>query len=280
LEAKKERDFQLAVWCAMNTSETLGVAMIDNPVWAWSPGGGIKLDPGAYELSTLAARLLQTQEDCSPLPVDPWALSMKAPFHQLWRDATPLADQERVSLLEELQLLLQALTAARDRIPECFAWIRSRTKVIIPLRKLNGQHSSSSSASGLPGAVFLTLHNQIQALEALVHESAHQHLFIAEAAGPLVDPSHTTLYVSPLRDDPRPLRGVLLACHALAYMAAFYSEALNASIAPARILETHLRETRQKFDAAQSILLANRENFTMDGQDLVGHTVEVGRYSA
>jgi HEXXH motif-containing protein len=128
--------------------------------------------------------------------------------------------------------------------------------------------------------VFLTLHNELQAIEALVHESAHQHLFMAEATSALVDPRHTSVYKSPLRDDPRPLRGVLLACHALAYIAAFYTDALNGSVSAARRVEVHLSATRKKLTEALDILLANRQHLTAEGYDFLDHTVEVERYSA
>ena len=128
--------------------------------------------------------------------------------------------------------------------------------------------------------MFLTLHNELQAIEALVHESAHQHLFMAETAGALVDPRHTAIYKSPLRDDPRPLRGVLLACHALAYIAAYYTDALQASLSAARRLESHISETRHKLHDALKILLANRQYLTAHGGDFLDRTMEVERYSA
>ncbi|MER9427308.1 HEXXH motif-containing putative peptide modification protein [Mesorhizobium sp. M0408] len=278
-EAKLQRDFQLAVWCAINTSEALGVATLDRPVWAWSPGGGMRLEAGAHDLTALAATL-RTQQDQSPLTVDPWARSMKVPFHQLWRDVTPFGAKEEDKLKAELQLLLRALTAADQYLPECLAWVRSRTQVIVPLRKVSGEHASSSSASTLPGVVFLTLHNELQAIEALVHETAHQHLFMAETAGPLVDPRHTSNYKSPLRDDPRPLRGILLACHALAYIAAYYTDALHASISAASRLEAQISANRHKLTDALDILVANRQHLTVDGRDFLDRTVEVERYSA
>jgi HEXXH motif-containing protein len=205
---------------------------------------------------------------------------MKVSFHQLWRDVTPFGAEEEARLKTELRLLLRALTVAEQYLPNCIAWVRSRTQVIIPLRKLSGEHSSSSSASNLPGVVFLTLHNELQAIEALVHEGAHQHLFVAEATSALVDPRHTSVYKSPLRDDPRPLRGVLLACHALAYIAAFYTDALNASMAAADRLEARIGATRQKLTDALDILLANRRHLTVHGCDFVDRTVKVERYSA
>lgn len=280
LEAKLQRDFQLAVWIAINTHEPLGVATLGNPVWAWSPGGGMRLEPGAYDLATLAATL-RKQPNFSPITVDPWGRSTKVSLQQLWRDATPFGAEEQANLKTELKLLIRSLTAAEQYLSECFAWVRCRTQVVVPLRQLSGQDVSNSSTSAdLPGVVFLTLHNELQVIEALVHESAHQHLFMAETFGALVDPRHTALYKSPLRDDPRPLRGVLLAGHALAYIAAFYTDALNASIAPASLLKAHIGETRQQMDAALDILLANRQYLTAEGCEFVDRTVEVASYNA
>jgi HEXXH motif-containing protein len=61
-------------------------------------------------------------------------------------------------------------------------------------------------------------------LESIVHESAHLHLYMALAQEPLIDPDHDGHYKSPLRPDPRPLRGILLAYHALAYIAALFAD--------------------------------------------------------
>ena len=279
LESKLHRDFQLAVWTALNTSEALGTVTLDKPIWAWAPAGGVKLEQGVHNLVDLAATL-RKPENYSPITVDPWAQSIKMSFHQLWRDATPFGVEEETSFKAELKLLLRALTAAEHYLEDCFAWIRSRTQVVIPLRHLNRQHSSSSSVSDLPGVVFLTIHNELQAIEALVHESAHQHLFMAEAATALVDPRHTALHKSPLRDDPRPLRGVLLAFHALAYIAAFYTDALGASISPVRCIEARIRATREKLIGARELLLANRQHLTVEGCEFFDRTMNVERYSA
>jgi hypothetical protein len=276
LEAKLQRDFQLAVWVALNTQEPLGGATLGSPAWAWSAGGGIRLEPGVYDLATLAATL-RKQPNSSPITVDQWGRATKMSFHQLWGGARSFeADEE-----SELTLITQALKVAHECLPECFTWVHSRTQVVIPLRRLNGrQANNSSTSSDLPGVVFLTLVTQLQIIEALVHESAHLHLLMAEKSGALVDPLHTGRYSSPLRDDPRPLRGILLAGHALAYIAAYYVDALNASLAPANILEAEIMQTRQHLDATLSTLLANRQHLTAKGCDFVDATTEVAGYSA
>jgi hypothetical protein len=290
LEAKPQRDFQLAVWIAINTHEPLGGATLDSPVWAWSPSGGLRLEPGTYDLATVAATL-RKQPNHSPITVDQWGQATNVPLHHLWGGARTIKADEQ----KELLLLTQALTVAQQHLPECFAWAHSRTQVVIPLRGLSGEDANNSSTSSdlpgvvvhnsetypdLPGVVFLTLHSELQIIEALVHESAHLHLFMAERSGALVDPRHTACYKSPLRADPRPLRGILLAGHALAYIAAYYTDALHASIAPRAPLEAMIARTRQRMDAALDILLANRQYITAHGSDFVDATTEVAQYSA
>jgi hypothetical protein len=276
-EAKLQRDFQLAIWIAINTQEALGGVTLGIPVWAWSQGGGIRLEPGAYDLATLAATL-RKQPNCSPVAVDPWGRATNVSIHQLWGGAGLFGAEEQ----EDLTLLTRTLTVAEQYLPECFAWMHSRTQVAMPLRRVNGQHSNNSSTSSddLPGVVFLTLHTELQIIEALVHETAHQHLFMAETSGALIDPSHRGRYESPLRDDLRPLRGILLAGHALAYIAAFYTDALDASIAAADFLNAKIARNRQEMDAALGVLLANRRYLTAEGCDFVDDTMEVARYSA
>lgn len=50
--------------------------------------------------------------------------------------------------------------------------------------------------------------------EAMVHEFQHNKLNAALASGPLLHNAFAPLYASPVRPDPRPLHGVLLAAHA------------------------------------------------------------------
>lgn len=276
---KLQSDFQLVVWLALNTGEQLGVAYLEEPTWVWSPGGSTRLAAGHHDLSALAVRLGGSQGG-SPVAIDAWGHTTNVQFHQLWRDLTPFGPPEQETLKTDLMLLCRALGAAEKHLPSCFQWAISRTKVVVPMRRISGEHSSSSSASDLPGVVFLTLHHEVQTLDAFVHESAHQHLFMAESAGALVDPSHTALYKSPLRNDPRPLRGILLAWHALAYIAAYYADALAASLAAAAGLAKNLEETRRKLADAQSILLANRAHLTRYGREFVDQTADLARYSA
>ena len=65
----------------------------------------------------------------------------------------------------------------------------------------------------------------------LVHESSHQHFFLAKHLGPIDDGSDKNQYFSPMVNDNRPLEKMLLAYHALINMGSLYRamKGLNAT---------------------------------------------------
>lgn len=273
--AKPQRDFQMAVWIALNIRDPVGRVTLSEPMHAWSPDGGARVSSGDHDLAQLAEGLCGGRADI-PVPLDPWSDSTKVPYHQLWRDKQPLTDDDRSELQADLRICLSSILRLKEAMPACLDWVCSRTKVIVPLRKVNGAHSSSSSSPELRGVVFLTLHHHVQALEALVHETAHQHLFMAEGGGPLVSPRHGDLYKSPLRSDPRPLRGILLAAHALAYMRTYYREAVEAELSDRPRLTAQLDEIASQYADARETLVGSYGNFTPAGRAFVDLTLAVG----
>jgi len=279
LENRLQRDFQLAIWAAAHTDTAFGPITVPEPLWAWGPDGGYPVAPGTYDVDALGERTLSSASP-GALALDVWARSINVSFIQLWRDAETYEAAHQADLRGELKLFLRASTAMEKRLVDCFDWVAAAVQVVVPLRQTSGEHSASSSSTQLPGTVFLTLQSELQIVEALVHESAHQHLYTAEAESPLVDPSHTATYPSPLRSDPRPLRGVLLAFHALAYIAASYFDALEQRLVATTILERQLQEVRTQLQEAEHIILANRRYLTKAGESFVERTVYVGQYSA
>jgi HEXXH motif-containing protein len=84
------------------------------------------------------------------------------------------------------------------------------------------KHLSASYAEAL-GAIYLTLHPQpITMMEALIHEFQHNKLNALAQLDPLLHNAWHPLYSSPVRPDPRPLMGVLLAAHAFVAVAEVY----------------------------------------------------------
>jgi hypothetical protein len=71
------------------------------------------------------------------------------------------------------------------------------------------------------GAVFLNLMeypDQLSMAEGLVHEAAHTYLLGSTMGEPLVENDQTERFASPLREDPRPMDGIVHACFVLARM--------------------------------------------------------------
>lgn len=81
----------------------------------------------------------------------------------------------------------------------------------------------SASYQEVIGTVYMTLHPQLMTMvEATIHEFQHNKLHAALELDPLLHNAFSPLYASPVRPDPRPLQGVLLAVHAFVPVARLY----------------------------------------------------------
>jgi HEXXH motif-containing protein len=73
----------------------------------------------------------------------------------------------------------------------------------------------SASLMELIGNIYLSLHpDPVVMAEAIVHEFSHNKINMLWSLNPLLENAFQPLYSSPVRPDPRPLFGVLLAVHA------------------------------------------------------------------
>ncbi|MCS6901667.1 MAG: HEXXH motif-containing putative peptide modification protein [Myxococcales bacterium] len=83
-----------------------------------------------------------------------------------------------------------------------------------PVGYFDQAHLSASYLEAT-GVVYLSLHpHRMTLVEALVHEFQHNKLNLFLGLDPALENADWPLYASPVRPDPRPLRGVLLAVHA------------------------------------------------------------------
>ena len=81
----------------------------------------------------------------------------------------------------------------------------------------------SASYQEVIGTVYMTLHPQLMTMvEATIHEFQHNKLHAQLELDPLLENAFWPLYSSPVRPDPRPLQGVLLAVHAFLPVARLY----------------------------------------------------------
>lgn len=140
-------------------------------------------------------------------------------------------------------------------LPETFAEMRLALKEVIPVGYDGERHLSASYREAI-GTMYLTLHPNVMTMtEAVVHEFQHNKLNIASYGADFLENAFHPLYPSPVRPDPRPLWGILLAVHAFLPVAELYRRMRDAE---------HPIATQTGFDARLSeIDLKNHEGMEM-----------------
>jgi HEXXH motif-containing protein len=87
----------------------------------------------------------------------------------------------------------------------------------------------SASYQEVIGTIYMTLHpSQMTLSEALIHEFSHNKLNALFEIDDVLENAWSPLYASPVRPDPRPLHGVLLAVHAFLPVARLYERMIEA----------------------------------------------------
>jgi HEXXH motif-containing protein len=137
--------------------------------------------------------------DLGDQPLDAWLSALR------WSVA--LVDRHLPLLGEELRLLL---------------------RLVVPVGWHAERHLSASYQEAI-GLIYLTLHPQPMTMaEALVHEFQHNKINAVFHLDPLLHNAWQPRYSSPVRPDPRPLHGVILAVHAFQPVAQLYAAMADA----------------------------------------------------
>lgn len=157
---------------------------------------------------------------------------------------------------------IEALRGAFRPIAEELPTLRDEidlfVQALVPVGFFPERHLSASYQEAV-GVVYLSLHPQPLTLtEALIHEASHNKLNALVELDPLLENAFSPLVTSPVRPDPRPLHGVLLAVHAFLPIARLYERLVArgaAELAPrferirqinregAQVLREHARPT-------------------------------------
>jgi HEXXH motif-containing protein len=106
--------------------------------------------------------------------------------------------------------------------------LRLLLRLVVPVGWHAERHLSASYQEAI-GLIYLTLHPQPMTMaEALVHEFQHNKINAVFHLDPLLHNAWQPRYSSPVRPDPRPLHGVILAVHAFQPVAQLYAAMADA----------------------------------------------------
>jgi HEXXH motif-containing protein len=201
----------------------------------------VTLRAGAALVRGRSGATLTLRLDAPELGIDSLA-RLSSPFHGIRAQmALGLYDPNPLNLVEAhpekqgnalslgdrpVEAWLDALGAALDilarTLPELCSEMCLLMRVVLPVGSYTEKQHSASYREYI-GTLYLTLHPQVgSTLEALVHEFQHNKLNLCAERYELLENAYEPLYPSPIRPDPRPLMGVLLAAHAFVPVAELY----------------------------------------------------------
>ena len=130
---------------------------------------------------------------------------------------------------------------------------------VVPVGHHEQQHLSASYRESV-GTIYMTLHpDPLTMTEALIHEFQHNKLNAALDLDPFLHNAFDELVASPVRPDPRPLHGVLLAVHAFVPIAELLLRLRDAGdpIASSHRFSVRLSEIVQRNHEGLATLLAH-----------------------
>lgn len=115
---------------------------------------------------------------------------------------------------EWVAMLEQCLELIGRYLPRALREMELMLKQIIPVGYDTVRHLSASYRESV-GTVYLTLHPNVMTMtEAVIHEFQHNKFNVSAYQLEYIRNAFEPLYKSPVRPDPRPLWGILLAVHA------------------------------------------------------------------
>ena len=197
-----------------------------------APAEGLRFSPDGVELRERGGRLRSLDELPVRAQLHPIS-GLGAHLSEL--DSNPLFDHEAHPDKDGNAIDLgghpvEAWTAALAEaaswialaLPSLAAELQHSLQRVIPVGHRPREHLSASYLEA-PGTVYMTLHPRPLTLaEALIHETQHGKLNALRWLDPLLLNEASEAVSSPVRPDPRPLLGVLLAVHAFVPVAALH----------------------------------------------------------
>jgi len=152
-----------------------------------------------------------------------------------------------------------ALAIIDEHLPVLAPEMRLMLHQIVPVGYHAERHFSASLME-VVGNIYMSLHPDVLTLaEAIVHEFSHNKINALWTLQPMLENAFEPLYPSPVRPDPRPLFGVLLAVHAFLPVEQMYFS-LASSDHPLRDhprFEARRRQIRALMDEGSATVLTH-----------------------
>lgn len=124
--------------------------------------------------------------------------------------------------------LTAALGLVQEHLPDLRGEIELFVQQIVPVGYHDEKHLSASYQEAI-GTIYMSLHPSLMTMtEAVIHEFSHNKINALFEVDPVLENAFSPLYASPVRPDPRPLHGVLLAVHAFLPVARLYERMIEA----------------------------------------------------
>ncbi len=249
----------------------------------WPDAPRLEIPPGATKLLSAAANLAIDLDPRETLSIDAACLAgpgsndlVFEPYFEIEGDLVlALADNFPLAEVEAhpdksgnvidlggkstdvwIASLREALAIVERYLPELRREIDVGLATIIPVGFDAERHLSATYRESI-GAVYLSLHPEpVTMAEALVHEFSHTKLNALFEVDAVLDNADEPRFASPVRPDPRPLRGVLLAVHAFVPVVRMH-EAMIAAGDPRAVSAARLDEVRQGNAEGLGVLLTN-----------------------
>jgi HEXXH motif-containing protein len=123
--------------------------------------------------------------------------------------------------------LRDALDLVARHLPDLRGEMDLFVQQIVPVGFDRETHVSASYQEAI-GTIYMSLHpSPMTMAEALVHEFSHNKLNALFEVDVVLENAFSPLFSSPVRPDPRPLHGVLLAAHAFVPVARLYERMIE-----------------------------------------------------
>jgi HEXXH motif-containing protein len=129
---------------------------------------------------------------------------------------------------EWVEAIRSALELIGHYMPDLRREIDLYIHQVVPVGYDPERHVSASYQEAI-GTIYMSLHpSPITMVEAVIHEFSHNKLNALFELDDVLENAWSPLYTSPVRPDPRPLHGVLLAVHAFLPVARLYELMIEA----------------------------------------------------